>query len=347
MWHDKCANTNHTRPTVCPWKLFGRPFNRSCVWWECQSTLRLGTRLVAGLDCTSNGPWTAYPLWHVPPPRSKAAPPDPEHAPAPVIPVIAQPGLAGLDYGCNASFDNCCTPGSSICSRIFSFPAHTDTVRVCVCVQVRKVMTATHAGLLLEECFFFFLSLLISTFFGNFPLLSFLLSCRLSSPEVTKNALKTGSRVANTHPSLTPTQTQTLSYPSRHSVSRSSHKSFAEIKAQVSSRLKFHFNSLLIVIWEGERVRHTHTHMGTISLSSSSILHVRRSPAANEAFDRARTRSHSHTHAHTYKQHVAHSHMAAFTLSWTQRNETANGPSECHGEKSLNAASCACCSPVH
>lgn len=176
----------------------------------------------------------------MPPPRSKAAAPDPEHAPAPVIPVIAQPGLAGLDYGCNASFDNCCTPGSSICSRIFSFPAHTNTVRVCGCVQVRKVMTATHAGLLLEECFFFF-SLFSFDFFGNFPLLSFLLSCRLSSPEVTKNALKTGSRVANTNPSLTPTHTHRHTY--RHSLtqasthSRSSHKSFAEIKAQVSSRL--------------------------------------------------------------------------------------------------------------
>lgn len=283
MWHDKCANTNHTRPTVCPWKLFGRPFNRSCVWWECQSTLRLGAMLVSGLDCTSNGPWTAYPLWHVPPPRSKAAAPDPEHAPAPVIPVIAQPGLAGLDYGCNASFDNCCTPGSSICSRIFSFPAHTDTVRVCVCVQVRKVMTATHAGLLFEECFFFFLSLLISTFFGNFPLLCFLLSCRLSSPEVTKNALKTGSRVANTHPSLTPTHTHRHTH--RHSLtqagthSRSSHKSFAEIKAQVSSRLKFHFNSLLIVIWEGERVRNTHTHTHAHGHNFTLLqLHSTRSP---------------------------------------------------------------------
>lgn len=59
--------------------------------------------------------------------------------------LLLSQGLAGFGFGCNASFDNCCTPGSSIYSRIFSFPAHTDTVHtyVCMCVQVRKVMTAT------------------------------------------------------------------------------------------------------------------------------------------------------------------------------------------------------------
>lgn len=259
----------------------------------------------------------------MPSPRSKPAAPDPEHAPAPVIPVIAQPGLAGLDYGCNASFDNCCTPGSSICSRIFSFPAHTNTVRVCGCVQVRKVMTATHAGLLLEECFFFFLSLLISTFFGNFPLLNFLLSCRLSSPEVTKNALKTGSRVANTHPSLTPTHTHTdtltdtlLPKQALTLVPVTNHLPKLKLKSRlVSPQIPL---QLIVNCDMGGReskthtLTLTHTHMNTISISSSSILHVRRSPAANEAFDRARTRSHSHTHTN---KHVAHSHMAAFTLS--------------------------------
>lgn len=166
-------------------------------------------------------------------------------------------------------------------------------------------MTATHAGLLLEECFFFFLSLLISTFFGNFPLLSFLLSCRLSSPEVTKNALKTGSRVANTHPSLTPTHTHRHTH--RHSLTQAGTHSLVPVtnhlpKLKLKSRLVSPQIPLQLIVncdMGGRKSKThtlTHTHMGTISLSSSSILHVRRSPAANEAFDRARTRSHSHTH---------------------------------------------------
>lgn len=187
---------------------------------------------------------------------------------------------------------------------------------MCLCASA-KGHDCHSCGVVARRVFLFFLSLLISTFFGNFPLLSFLLSCRLSSPEVTKNALKTGSRVANTHPSLTPTLThshsQTLSYPSRHSLSRSSHKSFAEIKAQVSSRLKFHFNSLLIVIWEGERVRHTHSHTRTWAQfhSPPAPFYTFAVPLQRTklSIERALARTHTHTPINMSRTHTwPHSH---------------------------------------
>lgn len=90
---------------------------------------------------------------------------------------------------------------------------------VCECVCVRKVMSICGvAGRVLLLFFCSSSSFLISTFFGSFLYvparrhlrLNLLLSCRLNSAEVTKNALKTGSRAA-TH-SYNPCLCQTHSH---------------------------------------------------------------------------------------------------------------------------------------
>lgn len=257
----------------------------------------------------------------MPPTRSKAAATDPEHAPAPVIPVIAQPGLAGFGFGCNASFDNCCTPGSSIYSRIFSFPAHTDTVHTYVCMHVCASAKGHDCHSMCDCCCYLksvSFSLLISTFFGNFPLLSFLLSCRLSSLEVTKNALKTGSRVANTHPSLTPSLTHTLSQASTHSlVPVTNHLPKLKLKSRLVSPqipLQLIVNCDMRGI---ESERHTPINTCTQFHSPPAPFYTFAVPLQRTKLliERALARTHTHTYTDAAKQHVSHSHMGAFTLS--------------------------------
>lgn len=127
-----------------------------------------------GLDCTSNGPWTG-PLWsHWPAWARAGAQARIEGSQPPLFrshpssfPAISRPHrerqlfqllliIVRLGWGCTASFEYC-TPGSSICSRIFSFPAHTR-----VCMRVCERSWACEQGCFTLLLFFFCVCLLFS-----------------------------------------------------------------------------------------------------------------------------------------------------------------------------------------